>query len=149
MFVFKYNELKKVTTAFVFLAMLFQGNAQAQQAASSVKNEGKSVVTGTVLDASTKKGLVGIRVSVTDFSAAITDENGAFSINVPSLEEEVIISGEGFETKVIPLKGRNTLSVSLLDDSHHSFQEETTLPLDKKMRAIAIRWGQGAPLKGV
>jgi len=134
MFVFKYNELKKVTTAFVFLAMLFQGNAQAQQAASSVKNEGKSVVTGTVLDASTKKGLVGIRVSVTDFSAAITDENGAFSINVPSLEEEVIISGEGFETKVIPLKGRNTLSVSLLDDSHHSFQEETTLPLDKKMQ---------------
>jgi TonB-dependent SusC/RagA subfamily outer membrane receptor len=44
---------------------------------------------------------------------------------------EVVISGDGYETKNIPLKGRKTISISLLDDDHYSFQQPFTLPFGK------------------
>lgn len=93
--------------------------------------EQKLSLTGKITDAATKKGLVGIGVSVDNYSAAITDENGNFTLNVPSLNIDVQVKGEGYETRQISLKGRSTINIALLDAAHSSFQEVVTLPLSK------------------
>ena len=86
-------------------------------------------ISGTVSDAITKNGLSGIRLKVDDFSASITDSVGNFSLTVPSYSATVIVEGEGYNSKRIPLKGRRSLKVVLLDDTHESFNETVTLHL--------------------
>lgn len=83
---------------------------------------------GSITDAATKKGLAGVKLSVKDFSAAITDDQGGFTLNVPSYDVEVVIDAEGYETKQVSLKGATVINVSLLSESVNSFQEEVVLP---------------------
>lgn len=92
-------------------------------------------IAGTVTDAITKKGLAGIRLKVEDFSAAITDSAGGFSLKVPSYTSTVIVEGEGYNNKRIPLKGRSSLNVFLMDASHESFNETVNLPLGPKIKS--------------
>ena len=96
--------------------------------------EAKLPLSGVITDAATKKAIIGITVTVENFSATITDENGKFTINVPSYDAELIISGEGYETRHVPLKGRNTVNVSLLDDDHFSFQQTVDMPFGKMLQ---------------
>jgi TonB-linked SusC/RagA family outer membrane protein len=86
-------------------------------------------VSGTITDAATKKGILGIRIQVTDYSAAITDSNGRYTLNVPSYSATVFVEGEGYDTRRVPLKGRKTLDLALLDDAYESFDEPVVLPL--------------------
>lgn len=90
--------------------------------------------TGVVTDAAAKKGIPGIRVQVENFSAAITDSTGQFSLKVPSYTTTIMVEGEGYNSRSIPLKGRKTISVSLLDESHESYHEPVTLPFAQKSR---------------
>lgn len=85
-------------------------------------------LTGIITDAVNGKGVPGIRVQVDDFSAVITDDKGNFTLNVPSYTATVAVEGEGFSARRIPLKGRNTITVSLLDDDHESFHDPVTMP---------------------
>ncbi|MBL7739935.1 MAG: SusC/RagA family TonB-linked outer membrane protein [Chitinophagaceae bacterium] len=129
MFLIKSYNLKKAAAALVLLLAMKTGGAQVTK-----PDAAKVPITGTITDAATGKGLVGVRVSVEDFSAAITDEQGKFSLNVPSLFTDILISGDGYETKQVFLKGKNSIMVSLLDEDHHSFQEAVTLPFGKTMQ---------------
>ncbi|TMI64542.1 MAG: SusC/RagA family TonB-linked outer membrane protein [Bacteroidetes bacterium] len=122
----KYFQFKIVLLA--SLCILLSGVIAAQSTDKAVE---KLPVSGTIKDAVSNKGLVGIRVTVDGFSATISDESGNFTINVPSYNAEVVISGDGYETRNIPLKGRKTISISLLDDDHYSFQQPLTLPFGK------------------
>ncbi|MES2894377.1 MAG: SusC/RagA family TonB-linked outer membrane protein [Bacteroidota bacterium] len=88
----------------------------------------KTIVTGTITDAATKKPLVGISIAVKDFSAAITDEAGKFALSVPSYDTDVTISGDGYAMKIIPLKGRRDISAALLDEAAPSFQQTVRMP---------------------
>ena len=88
----------------------------------------KLMLSGKITDAATKKPIVGASVTVSSFSAAITDDNGAFTINVPSYTADIIISAEGYGTKQIALKEKQKIEVSLQDESLPSFQENITLP---------------------
>lgn len=91
-------------------------------------------VSGKVTDAATRKAAVNVRVGVENFSAAITDVKGRFTLNVPSYQSTIFISGEGYNTRLIPLQGRKRLDVSLLDASHESFSEPVTLPTGVQSR---------------
>ncbi|HEX6180721.1 MAG TPA: SusC/RagA family TonB-linked outer membrane protein, partial [Chitinophagaceae bacterium] len=91
-------------------------------------------VSGTVTDAVTKKGLAGIRLKVDNFSAAITDSTGGFSLKVPSYTATIIVEGEGYNSQRIPLKGRRSLTIRLIDESHESFNETVTLPFGPKIK---------------
>ena len=124
--IFTAYNFRKVSLVVVLVLAAKLSFAQAD----SVKTPkaAKSTVTGVITDAATNKPLVGIRLSVTDFSAAITNETGAFKLNVPSYNTDVMISGEGYATKIISLNGRQNFSAALLDDAVHSFQETVTLP---------------------
>lgn len=118
--------MKKLIIASLFLLAL-SGMHQ------SYAQEQKLSLTGKITEASTKKGLLGINLSVENYSASITDENGSFTLNVPSWDADVLVSGDGYETRLISLKGRKTLDISLLDEGHNSFQEIVTLPFGKTM----------------
>lgn len=119
-----------IASAFV----LVTGTLAAQQLPGSdtilvKKSSGKEFpVSGTITDASTKKPAAGARVQVEGFSASLTDENGRYSVKVPYGNATLIISGEGFNTVHVPLQGRKTVDVALLDASHESMYEPVTTP---------------------
>ena len=132
-----YHTIKFFQMRFIFasLFMLSTGAAIAQQ-----KNADDTLVVkklpantiyinGQLTDAVTKKAAAGVRLEVKQFSAAITDSLGAFKLKVPSYDAAVIISGEGYSTRREPLKGRKTLNIALLDESHESFHEVVMMPM--------------------
>src|SRR5690349_10973059 len=106
------RDIKKIIAASVFLMITGMLNAQETGSASDsvAVNKPAAVkqgvqVSGTITDAVTRKGIVGIRVTVENFSAAITDEKGHFSLKVPAYSATVTIEGEGYDTRRVPLKG--------------------------------------------
>lgn len=125
-----------ISSAFV----LVTGTLAAQQLPNATTTVEKSVsgnelrVGGRLIDAATKKGAVGARVEVEGFSAAITDADGKYSVKVPSYEATLIISGEGYNTVHVPLRGRKSVDVSLLDASYESMYEPVTLPFGIKTK---------------
>lgn len=92
-------------------------------------------LTGTVNDAVTKKGISGIRLQVPGFAAVITDSVGGFLLKVPSYNSVVVIEGEGYSSKRIALKGRNSITVFLTDETHESFNETVMLPFGPKVKS--------------
>lgn len=152
----------KILSAMVLV--LLTGAAEAQTDTTVVstnygtlKNNQKGVpVTGTITDAVAKKGVAGIRLQVENFSAAITDSEGKFTLRVPSYTATIIIEGEGYNTKRIPLKGRQSLSVVMQDETHESFNELVTLPFGSKIKSevtasvgqynVNSGWGQPTEL---
>ena len=124
----------KLRVVFVIMCALIAGVSFAQDTTIINANTAKQRLTGTVTDAVTKKGIVGVRITVLNFSSAFTDEQGHFNISVPSYDAEIIIAGDGYDTRHIPLKGRSSVDVSLLDDDRFSFQQPATLPFGQMIQ---------------
>ncbi len=87
---------------------------------------------GVIRDAVTGKPLAAINISIPDFSAALTDDNGNFSIKVPNYEVTLFISGEGFQSKEIPLRGNSVANTSLYEDAYNSIYDVAVLPFGSK-----------------
>lgn len=85
-------------------------------------------VTGTILDAATNKPLAGINISIFEYSAAISGDKGEFTIQVPDDVAVLTISGPGFQTKDVPLKGRKSVSVILFEDTYNSVYDIAQTP---------------------
>jgi len=125
-----------LTTALLLVSVMGfaqQSDTSAAKKADTtvvVKNKIKSGIyaTGTILDATTGKPLAGINVSVFEYSAAITDDKGSFSIQVPSYLDVLLISAQGYQTKEVPLKGRKTVSALLYEDGYTSVYNVAKLP---------------------
>ncbi|MFY7838646.1 MAG: TonB-dependent receptor plug domain-containing protein, partial [Lacibacter sp.] len=107
-----------------------EAEAQAQQTKKdslpAVKNS--ITVKGVITDAAANKPLAGIRVEVKGFSAAITDDDGSFTLKVPSYNTDVEVSGEGYAGKQVSLKGRTTINIALLSATAPNFQEDVLTP---------------------
>jgi TonB-linked SusC/RagA family outer membrane protein len=107
----------------------FAQNNSADSINTSLSNQvGGIKVTGTVKEASTGKFLPGISISVPRYSAALTDDKGFFSINVPDNSTALIISGPGFQRKEMPLKGRSSVDISLFEDAFTSLYDDAGMP---------------------
>lgn len=91
-------------------------------------NQNSVIVTGAIKDAGTGKPLAAINVSVPQFSAALTDDNGKFSIKVPSYNSTLFINAEGFQSKEVPLRGLNNVTVALFEEAYNSIYDNVTLP---------------------
>jgi TonB-linked SusC/RagA family outer membrane protein len=91
------------------------------------KNDGFKV-TGTVKEASSGKVLPGINISVPGYSAAITNDKGFFSVTVPESSTSLMISGPGYQSRELALKGRTTVDVSLYEDAFQSVYDEAKMP---------------------
>lgn len=86
-------------------------------------------IKGLIKNAKTGKGIPGINVAVKDFSAAISDDQGNFSIKVPHLNALLMLSAEGYQSKVVPLNNKESgLEISLFEDNYSQFYQTATLP---------------------
>ncbi|MES2329314.1 MAG: SusC/RagA family TonB-linked outer membrane protein [Bacteroidota bacterium] len=88
--------------------------------------------TGEIRDAVTRKPLAAVRVFVPDFSSVITDDNGKFSIKVPSYKATLFVAAEGYQAKEIALKGRKDVSASLQEETSESIYDNAQLPFGTK-----------------
>jgi len=91
-------------------------------------------IKGSVSNAATRLPLRAIRVTYQDYSAAITDSAGAFTLRVPNENVTILLQGEGYQLKEVALKGRTFLSVSLFEDTYASYYDAANLPF--KSRSI-------------
>ncbi len=75
---------------------------------------GQQTVTGTVLDANTSETLPGVNILLKGTSTGTSsDAEGAFSLDVPSLQDTLIFTFVGYQTQEVPINGRTELEVSL------------------------------------
>ncbi|HLO39331.1 MAG TPA: TonB-dependent receptor plug domain-containing protein, partial [Lacibacter sp.] len=134
----KTNLHKLLLTILLSGVVVCTQEVMAQQASvtktDTTKAKAKLPLTGIVTDAATKKPLSGVRVAVKDFSAAITDDAGTFTLNVPSYTVDVEIVADGFAKKQVSLKGSKSITVALLSQPASTFQDEVTLPFGKVMK---------------
>src|SRR5690625_4106721 len=72
-------------------------------------------VSGTVLDDANNTPLPGVNIMVKGNNqiGTSTDTDGNFSLDVPSLEDTLVVSFIGFQTREIPIQGRTSLEVLL------------------------------------
>jgi len=135
-----------LTTAFVLASVVGFGqksDSTAVKAADStavVKNKTKSGIfaTGTILDGATGKPLSGINISVFEYSAAITDDKGTFSVEVPSYLDVLLVSAQGYQTKEVPLKGRKNVVSYLYEDGYTSVYNVARMPFgDKALNTVS------------
>lgn len=111
--------------------------AQSLSKSTSVDSQTKEgiQIEGIVKNAVTGKGISGINITVKDFSAAISKEDGTFSINVPHLNSLLIVSGQDYQTKVFPLKNKHTgLEITLFEASYSQFYQIANLPGNSQLQ---------------
>ncbi len=86
-------------------------NAEMRAVRAEVQTE---IVTGLVIDESTGETLPGVNVVVQGTTTGTTTNvDGEFELSVPSLDETLLFSFIGFETRIVPLEGRNELEISM------------------------------------
>lgn len=119
-----------IASAFVLATgmLMAQETPVADSSAATTSAQKGLLVKGRITDAATRKGAAGARVQVEGFSAAITDADGRFTLKVPSYSATLIVTGEGYNTVHVPLRGRTAVDVSLLDESAESMYEPVTTP---------------------
>ncbi|CAN5608555.1 TonB-dependent receptor [soil metagenome] len=74
-------------------------------------------VSGTVTSAEDNESIPGVNVLVRGTSiGAITDINGAYTINAPDGNATLVFTYVGFESQEVPINGRSTINVSINPD---------------------------------
>src|SRR5699024_8281968 len=73
-----------------------------------------TTVSGTVTDASTEGTIPGVNILVKGTTTGTsTDAEGDFELNVPSMQDTLVISFIGYQTQEVPINGRASLDVAL------------------------------------
>ena len=105
--VMKSSQGRTLKFSFTILLLLTAGLVFGQQ---------NRVVKGTVIDQQ-KQPVIGAGVAVKGgTSRAVTDVNGAFSINVPADGRILVITYLGMTTQEVDISGKNTVAVTMRDD---------------------------------
>jgi len=105
--VMKSSQGRTLKFSFTILLLLTAGLVFGQQ---------NRVVRGTVVDQQ-QQPVIGAGVAVKGgTSRAVTDVNGAFSINVPAEGRYLVVSYLGMTTQEVDINGKNTITVSMKDD---------------------------------
>lgn len=120
-------------------------NAQSASDSTKIKTQTKDgiEIVGLIKNAKTGKGISGINIAIKDFSAAITKQDGSFSIKAPHLNALLIVSGQDYQTKVIPLNNRTSgIEVSLFEASYSQFYQTANLPSNEQLQYTNIKAAQ-------
>jgi TonB-linked SusC/RagA family outer membrane protein len=105
-----------------------QADSIARYKADSINRAKSPKVSGIIKDGSGKP-VAGININIPLFSAAITDDGGRFSINVPNLDVLLIIKGQGYQQKEVPLKGRTKLpDIIIFEETFSSIYDVAQMP---------------------
>lgn len=124
-----YNLRKIVTLSIAITCCVF---AKAQTETKKV-----FTVTGTVVNAATKKPVRGIRLTYKIFAAAITDSAGNFSIKLPSDELMLLLEGDGYQSKEVAVQGLNNLHIAIYPDGFSSMSDEADLHTGRITKTVS------------
>lgn len=128
------HSFKKILTLTVALTACFYGYAQKKGTAAAGN---KFQVGGTVINAATGKPVRGIRLSYKEFAASITDSSGHFTIKVPNAEALLLVTGDGYQSKEVPVQGQDKLSIVLYEDGFSSASDDVDLVQGRTTRTLA------------
>jgi TonB-linked SusC/RagA family outer membrane protein len=74
----------------------------------------KETVTGTVVDAQTGNTMPGVNILVKGtMTGTVTDSTGYYKIGVSSLQDTLVFSFIGYQTRTVPIDGRRSIDVSM------------------------------------
>jgi TonB-linked SusC/RagA family outer membrane protein len=124
----KYYKVRKLLVLFLSVSMCITAFSQNETAGTAQS----AITKGVVIDASTKLPLAGIRVSVSRFSTEITKDDGSFSLKIPDVNAVLVVESPGYKSKMVPLKGRDSVVVYLYDEGFKSVYDDITYT-DKKV----------------
>src|SRR5450631_681847 len=116
--------------------------------AKAPKLERSVRVSGSITDAANGKPLPGIQVSYKEYTAAITDSAGIFSLAVPDYSATITISGEGFQPKEIALKGRNSVTTGLYEEAYNSVYDVAYIPFGERPKNRVVNAAVSVPTNG-
>ncbi|RZK61402.1 MAG: SusC/RagA family TonB-linked outer membrane protein, partial [Pedobacter sp.] len=85
-------------------------------------------ITGIVVDGATNKTVTGVKLTVTDFSGALTDNKGRFSIIVPDYNATIMISNTGYHTKLLAVHKGKLATIKIYPSTFASVFTEVVLP---------------------
>jgi TonB-linked SusC/RagA family outer membrane protein len=97
----------------------------------------KYKVQGTVTNSATGKAIRGIRLTYKEFSAAISDSNGHFAINLPVKTGLLLLSGDGYQSKEVSVTNEGPLKIVMYEDGYVSAADEVYLPQGKTTGTLA------------
>ena len=113
---------------FIVLSELAVAQDMGKNDSVSVRTEKTDMpykVKGRIIDAVTKKGFAGARVTTPNLNvSAMTDENGNYEIGLPDLSVALYVEAPGYSRQVVPVKGRNEVNVSLFTVSGHAYYDD-------------------------
>lgn len=109
-----YFKLREIA---LFLLMFVALSAQAQELK----------IQGHVKDAVTGEPIAAARVTFENISAALTANDGGYSINAPSSTATMLVNCEGYQQVEIALKGRSDIEILLQPAGISSFYNEVSV----------------------
>jgi len=78
----------------------------------------QETITGTVTDAESGKTLPGVNILIKGTSTGVsTDANGNFELTVSSLQDTLVVSYIGYQTKEVPINGRTNVEIELAPEA--------------------------------
>ncbi|WP_442794898.1 SusC/RagA family TonB-linked outer membrane protein [Pelobium manganitolerans] len=109
---------------------------KSAEAVEKSKETSKLKVKGKVVDGLTGAPIVGASVSVPQYTAKITDQNGAFEISVPTMQINLEVAIVGYQTVVVPAN-KTDLTVTLYPEGTKSFYAETYTPFAQDVKHVS------------
>src|SRR5690606_29488348 len=92
-----------------------------------------NTVSGTVRAADTGAPVIGANVQVVGFSAAITEDDGTFSLKLPSANAKITVNAPGYQEKIIFAKsGESDLAVWLYEEGYNPIRQEAIMFNEKQ-----------------
>jgi len=100
------STIAQLRLCWLFLAFsLFAGSIQAQ------------TVSGVVTDDMTDSPLPGVNIVIQGtITGTASGNDGEFQLAVPSLNDTLVFSFVGYETRIVPINGRQTINVTLVPE---------------------------------
>lgn len=95
----------------------------------SQESESSHTVTGTVRDAATKSLLPGISVILPGKASAMTDDEGKYSIKLPSVDVILHAYGPGYVKKEISVRGRSVIDIELYAEGFQTVFDAVVSPV--------------------
>lgn len=129
-YILKYHSVKVISAVMGFIVSSEFAVAQDIERNDSVsvrteKTDMPYKVKGQVIDAVTKKGFAGARVTTPNLNvSAMTDESGNYEIEVPDLSVALYVEAPGYSRQVVPVRGRKEVNVSLFTVSGHAYYDD-------------------------
>lgn len=130
----------KISIGGLALAICMAGGITQGQAASPAVKQATGfvlaqelTVSGTVRAADSGLPVVGANVQVLGFSAAITEDDGTFTLKIPSATAKIMINAPGYQEKILFAKtGEAHLEIALYEEGYNPIRQEAVLFNEKQ-----------------